>query len=70
MALPPLELFSLKKRPPCCRVVSSLFQLQLLGDRGSKIAPDWEDELKIFLWIMVPGLDDADAGECEGDAAL
>jgi hypothetical protein len=25
-------------------VVSSLFQLQLLGDRGSKIAPDWDAE--------------------------
>ena len=24
MALPPLELFSLTKRPPCCRVASSL----------------------------------------------
>jgi hypothetical protein len=26
MALPPLELFSLKKRSPCCRAASSSFQ--------------------------------------------
>ena len=37
------------------------FQLQLLGDPRSKIAPDREDERKIFLWILTLGLDDADA---------
>src|SRR5258708_26021493 len=36
MALPPLELFSLKKRPPCCRAASSLFRVQLLVACGRK----------------------------------
>src|ERR1700722_13976080 len=36
MALPPLELFSLKKRPPCCRVASSCFRRGMReGLRGS-----------------------------------
>ena len=33
MALPPLELFSLKKRPPCCRVASSSFVRKTEGRR-------------------------------------
>jgi hypothetical protein len=40
MALPPLELFSLKKRPPCCRVASSLsgynFRVRGVEKNGSK----------------------------------
>ena len=46
MALPPLELFSLKKKPPCCRVASSLFWIQLLGDAGARKFPDAGDERK------------------------
>src|ERR1700704_5638794 len=34
MALPPLELFSLKKRPPCCRVAFSLFRYNFCGIEG------------------------------------
>jgi hypothetical protein len=32
-----LELFSLKKRPPCCRVAFSFFRVQLLGDAEREI---------------------------------
>jgi hypothetical protein len=34
MALPPLELFSLKKKPPCCRVAFSLHFLTPEGAGG------------------------------------
>jgi hypothetical protein len=58
MALPPLELFSLKKRPPCCRVASSLFRVQLLGDCGDEIPEAEADEKKstsIFTSILKTG---------------
>src|ERR1700736_6362451 len=59
MALPPLELFSLKKKPPCCRVASSLFRVQLLGDVGEEKFPEAEANEKkstsIFTSIMKTG---------------
>jgi hypothetical protein len=39
MALPPLELFSLKKRLPCCRVAFSFFRAASAGLPRSAVAP-------------------------------
>ncbi len=43
MALPPLELFSLKKRPPCCRAASSSFSfpicIRFVAGRTTRLAP-------------------------------
>ena len=50
MALPPLELFSLKKKPPCCRVASSHFRLQLLGDKGEENLPKRETDHEKFFF--------------------
>jgi hypothetical protein len=47
--LPPLELFSLKKKPPCCRVASSRFRIQLLGDGEQKKIPQSERAQEIFF---------------------
>jgi hypothetical protein len=47
MALPPLELFSLKKRPPCCRAAFSrsdtVFWLYDVG---------WRPQVRHKIWSM------------------
>jgi hypothetical protein len=45
MALPPLELFSLKKRPPCCRVAFSFLPGALLYARQ---APNYNPKRRVF----------------------
>src|SRR6266702_5645422 len=73
MALPPLELFSLKKRPPCCRVASSRFRVQLSGDCGRKIFPKRKPMKKIHFDLYFDLEDrchDADARECKEKEAL
>src|SRR5277367_3059509 len=52
MALPPLELFSLKKRPPRCRVASSLFRIQLLGDCEAKSSHEARGGRKKFRFDL------------------
>jgi hypothetical protein len=51
MALPPLELFSLKKRPPCCRVASSLFRYNFCVILG-QIVPEAEANEKKSISIV------------------
>jgi len=65
MALPPLELFSLKKRLPCCRVASSLFRIQLLGDGERENSPKWEASEKKIVIEREAGFSAADAERYE-----
>jgi hypothetical protein len=67
MALPPLELFSLKKRPPCCRVASSLFRIQLLGDEEREVPRLGEDRKKI-RFDLEARYGAADAGSVRRDS--
>src|SRR5271168_112605 len=70
MALPPLELFSLKKRPPCCRVASSRFRIQLLGDVGAPRLPEVGDVHKKLSSTTMPGEMLPMQEYAEGSAAL
>ena len=54
MALPPLELFSLKKRPPCCRVASSLSGYNFWVIQSPKNSPKREAPAKIYLRVAKP----------------
>src|SRR5712675_1664247 len=65
MALPPLELFSLKKRPPCCRVASSLFRVQLSGDCGGINFPKRKLMKKIHFVLHFDLEDRCNAADAE-----